>query len=127
MSAIAFNEAEALRYPLFQDDFGEPGDRVMSDKIATAVKRHECCECLGAINPGERQRVHVGKYAGDMRTYRFCQGCCEAMSRVFVDGEDDLDDEDEGENPMEARWAIRTENVRLAELATTTPKDRNEQ
>lgn len=113
MSAIVFNETEALRYPLFQDDFGEPGDRVMSNKIITAAKSHECCECLSAINPGERQRVHVGKYDGDLRTCRFCQGCCEAMSRVFVDGDGD---------PMEARSAIRAGNIRLAEAAAIQPK-----
>jgi len=98
---IPFDEAKALRYPLFQDDFGEPGDRVLSDQITTAAKTHQCVECLSPINKGERHRVHAGIYDGGFRRYRYCEGCCEAMSRVF----------DNDGDPMAARSAIRARNA----------------
>ena len=74
------DESKVLAYPLFQDDFGEPGDRVLYDKIVTAAKDHQCIECLGPIAFGERHRHHVGKYGGEMRHYRYCALCCEAMA-----------------------------------------------
>lgn len=83
MTKVEFNEAEALRYPLFQDDFGAPGDKVLRDTIITARASHTCCECWSAINPGDRYRKHVGKYDGSVKQYGFCSQCCAAMAKVF--------------------------------------------
>lgn len=108
MTAVTFNEAEALRYPLFQDDFGEPGDKVLSDHIVTARKAYKCMECLGPIQPGSRQRVHTGKYSGKVQSYRFCDRCCAAMA-VHFHGQPEA---------IEARWEIRNANIE-AERALT--------
>lgn len=98
MSALtAEQQAGCLAYHLFQDDFGEPGDRVLQDRIGVARKVGPCVECGGAINPGEQQRRHVGVYGGEMRTYRVCCACCIAMAASWTDDNEAL----------EARWALR--------------------
>ena len=96
-----FDEKEALRYPLFADDFGDPSDVVLSDKIVTARSGHICVECLSPITVGARHRVHRGIYDGAVRMYRFCPDCCAAMAAVF-NGQPDA---------MEARWAVRQQAV----------------
>lgn len=103
-----FDEREALRYPLFQDDFGAPGDKVLSDQIITARKAAECHECLEAIDPGTRYRKHVGVYDGQLMAFKFCAGCCAAMAKVF----------NGNHLAMEARWAIRA-----AAFPSPAPKD----
>lgn len=101
---IGFNDKEALRYPLFQDDFGSPDDRVLTDEIRTARKARTCCECLGPIIPGARYRYHAAVYDGALRTYAFCDECCAAMAKVF--NGDWL--------AMDARSAIRLEREAIA-------------
>lgn len=108
MTTVTFNEVEALRYPLFQDDFGEPGDKVLSDHIVTARKTHKCLECLSPIQPGSRQRVHTGKYSGRVWSYHICECCCAAMA-VHFQGQPEA---------IEARWKIRNANIQ-AERAPT--------
>lgn len=98
------DEAAILRYHLFQDDFGEPGDRILSDKMVTARKEHTCSECLSTVHPGMRYRHHVGVYNGDLNHYRFCFDCCGAMAQAF-DGPDDADS-----HPMEKRMDVRRAN-----------------
>lgn len=98
------DEAAVLRYSLFQDDFGEPGDRILSDKMVTARKEHTCSECLSPVHPGKRYRYHVGVYNGDLNHYRFCFDCCAAMAQAF-DVRDDADS-----HPMEKRMDVRRAN-----------------
>lgn len=100
---VDFDEEDALKYPLFQDDFGEPGDRELQDKIVTARKPHKCCECLSEITVGMRYRLHVGIYSSELHRYHFCDACCEAMSRVFDSDDDDCD-------PMQERERVRAKN-----------------
>ena len=95
-----FDEKQALRYPLFQDDFGEQGDRVLTDEIRTTRKQYICCECLSAVHIGTRCRYHAGIYGGRLMAYRFCSECCQAMSLVFNGDED----------AMDSRSEIRAEN-----------------
>ena len=92
-----FDEKEALHYPLFADDFGNPSDVVLSDKIVTARNGHICTECLSLIAVGVRHRVHRGIYDGAVRMYRFCPDCCAAMAAVF-NGKPDA---------MGERWVVR--------------------
>ena len=96
----AFDEREALRYPLFQDDFGAPGDKQLSDQVITARKAATCHECLGPVDVGTRYRKHVGIYDGQLMAFKFCAGCCAAMAKVF--NGDHL--------AMDARSAVRAEN-----------------
>ena len=92
-----YQQARSLIYPLFQSDFGEPGDRVLSDRIVVARKAGACVECLQPIEPGQHARRHVAVYGGDVRTYRYCEPCCAAMALSW---------EDDGQ-ALEARWAMR--------------------
>lgn len=94
-----FSESAALDYPLFADDFGAPGDRILTDEIRTCRKPRTCCECLGPVQAGTRYRYHVAVYDGAMRCYSFCTDCCAAMAINF---------DDDGA-AMEVRWALRAE------------------
>lgn len=98
--AVTFDEREALRYPLFQDDFGAPGDKQLRDEVVTARKAAVCHECLGPITPGSRYRKHVGVYDGQLMAFGFCSGCCAAMVQVF----------NGNHLAMDARSALRAEN-----------------
>ena len=42
-----------------------------------ARKEHRCYECSGKIAPGEKYRRVVGKWNGDLETYRECGLCNE--------------------------------------------------
>jgi hypothetical protein len=98
---VTFNEEHALEWPLFEGDFGAPGDRELSDVIRTARKARTCCECLEPITPGMRYRYHSGIYDGQLRTYTFCDGCCKAMAQTFHGNY----------NAMDARSAVRSVNL----------------
>lgn len=91
-TASSFNEAEALRFALFADDFGEPGDRILSDRIVSARTAHTCNECISPVMPGTRYRKHTGIYGGEIHHYSFCAECCAAMAQVFNGGWDAMDE-----------------------------------
>lgn len=72
-----------LLYPLFSDDFGEPSDYVLADKMVKAAKSHVCSNCYGPIAVGEKHRHHVGLYGGHSPYhYRYCAQCCVAMANM---------------------------------------------
>lgn len=48
-----------------------------------ARKEHQCCECRGAIQPGEHYHKFWGIWGGDMNAYKTCADC-EAL-RTEVD------------------------------------------
>ena len=102
-----FNEAECLQYNPFDGDFGEPGDKVLSDKIVTARKESPCCECLTPIQKGERVRSMSAVFSGDLHSYRWCSACCHAFSLAFSY---DDDEEDEFVAALDARSAVRARN-----------------
>lgn len=92
-------EAACLARGLFDGDFGEPGDLVMSDKFVVAAKPHcGCHNCGGGIAKGERHRAHTGKYGGQVHTYRLCSACCHAFALSWTDNG----------NAMCARFAMRS-------------------
>ena len=41
----------------------------------TARKQHQCCECGGAINAGEKYHSHHGVWDGRGATYKVCNDC----------------------------------------------------
>lgn len=100
-----FNEAECLQYNPFDGDFGEPGDKVLSDKIVTARKESPCCECLTPTQKGERVRSLSAVFGGELRSYRWCSACCQAFSLAFSD------DPDEYEKAIDERNAVRKKNA----------------
>lgn len=101
-----FDESATLLYPLFEGDFGAPGDKVLNDQIATCKKPATCVECLGPIYPGTRYRRHVGVYDGQLRTYKYCADCCAAMARRFASPN--------GWKAMEARSKLRAKRLKEA-------------
>lgn len=90
-----FDEDECLRVDPFAGDFGDPGDRVLRNRIVTARKSGPCQDCAQTIVPGERVRSLAAVFDGDVRSYRWCALCCAAMTA-----------DDDGE-AMEARIGLR--------------------
>ena len=61
------------------------GEVLLSDKIITARKDHECSHCGGVVKSGTRSRTIKEAYDGKIHTYRACQECCTAMALTFED------------------------------------------
>ncbi len=53
----------------------------------TARKQHKCCECRGAIKPGERYHKFVGVWSGEFESFTRCVDC-EAMAEEVNKGRD---------------------------------------
>lgn len=79
------NEEDVLAYNPFDGDFGEPGDRTLVDRMATARKRGPCHLCDGEIVPGERIRRRTDVASGEIMSFRWCAGCCVAMAASWKD------------------------------------------
>lgn len=85
-----FDEEACLDTNPFEGDFGEPGDRVLQDKIVTTRKPAVCGCCRGTTEIGERTRSIKAIFGGQLMSYRFCSECCHAMARSW-------DEDDDGE------------------------------
>ena len=79
-------EQDVLSYYQFQDDFGESSDVRFKDRIVTARHNHTCTYCGGKVEAGSVYRYEVYKFDGDVRTYKSCQYCCDAMVKSWDDG-----------------------------------------
>jgi hypothetical protein len=99
------DEEAVLQYYPFEGDFGDPSDRILRDHICTARKMGPCHLCAQIIQPGERIRSLSAKFDGELRSYRWCNACCEAMAKVH--GESDDDSDAEPFDALEARFALR--------------------
>ncbi|WP_286951485.1 MULTISPECIES: hypothetical protein [Brevundimonas] len=87
------DDEKILGTDLFAGDFGEPGDRTMSNKMVVAAKPHQCGHCKGPIAKGERHRCFVEVFDGEMMTGRCCAECCLAMVRDYDEqGIDHMED-----------------------------------
>lgn len=75
-------EADCRSVNPFEGDFGNPGDRVLKDKFGDARKAGPCNDCAQQIEPGERVRMLSAIFDGDMRSYRWCSLCCQAMAQA---------------------------------------------
>lgn len=71
-----------LMFDPFEGDFGDQGDRVLSDKMVTGRKQHICLHCDGPIQPGERHRSRSEVVDGTMMQHRWCSVCCALMARI---------------------------------------------
>jgi hypothetical protein len=76
-------EKDCLAYDPFAGDDGDL--TVFSDKMAVARKRGPCVICRGEIQPGERVRALRERFDGQVKTFRFCALCCEAMAKSWDD------------------------------------------
>lgn len=68
-----------LFFDPFAGDFGEPGDRTLSNRMVVGRKAHECHHCGGPIAVGERHRHQVEVFDGGIIAARWCAACCSAM------------------------------------------------
>ena len=84
------NDQEILEFDPFEGDFGMPGDKVFTNRMAVARKPGPCSCCGAEIVKGERVRRQVSKFDGELMTHRWCALCCKAMA----DYEEQLCDED---------------------------------
>lgn len=57
-----------------------------AEKIVTARKLHQCYECQGAINKGEKYQRVTGKWEGEFNVYEFCLICSEISTCLSCDG-----------------------------------------
>lgn len=78
----------ALHFNPFEGDFGEPGDRVLSDAMVKARKPYHCSHCGGPVVIGELHRARTDVICGDLMRWRWCALCCEAMVKQMDDGDD---------------------------------------
>lgn len=54
--------------------------RQLSDRVLRAENVDVCEACAGPIVPGEWMRQEVAVRKGEVRTFRYCQACCHAMT-----------------------------------------------
>ena len=69
---VSFDEKACLEANPFEGDFGMPGDRTLRIGIVRARIRHECGQCYGEIQPGERYRNQVEFFEGSVQYYKWC-------------------------------------------------------
>ncbi|WP_445392563.1 hypothetical protein ACUDTH_02890 [Stenotrophomonas pavanii] len=103
------DESLTLMFDPFDGDFGSPGDKVLSDKMVTGRKEHNCSHCSGHIAVGERHRSRVEVVDGSMMSHRWCRNCCSLMARI-VGGRDPESAEDEFEGRIGAHRAKAVAN-----------------
>lgn len=51
-------------------------------RIRKARKQHQCCECLGFIQPGEQYNYHSGIWEGKARSYTVCIECDDLRAEI---------------------------------------------
>ena len=84
-------DRDILNYDPFDGDFGEPSDHIFKDRLVVARKQFQCVHCCGTIFPRQLNRYLVAKIDGQMRTYRWCSTCCDAMAQAEHDGGQSID------------------------------------
>lgn len=84
----AFSENDCLACGPFDGDFGSPDDRILKDKMVTARKVGSCFLCEQEIRPGERIRTMSAVFDGELMYYRWCNACCAAMAKSWLDDGD---------------------------------------
>jgi hypothetical protein len=78
--------AEALKYNPFEGDFGDQGDRELSDKLVKFRKSAVCHVCAQEIALGTIGRSLTMLWQTDgVMDYRYCHECTEAMAKNWTD------------------------------------------
>lgn len=80
-------DRKILNTDLFAGDFGEAGDRTLSNKMVVSRKEHQCGHCKGLITKGERHRCFVEIFDAEMVTGRVCAECCSAIVKDYDEGD----------------------------------------
>lgn len=68
---------------IWVDDYEHP--EFHSSKMVTARKQHICSECHRIIERGERYEKVVGKWSGDLSTYKTCIDCLSVREAFFCE------------------------------------------
>jgi hypothetical protein len=66
-------------------DDGE-GPEFFNQKMQKAKKDYRCCECGKTIPASSIYQYTIGKWDGDMSTYRTCQTCVDVRARHCPNG-----------------------------------------
>lgn len=61
-------------------DYDGPSPEFFHESLPKARKEHRCDECGGKVKPGETYRLIVGKWDGDLNTFKACPDCLELMT-----------------------------------------------
>ncbi|MFZ1875033.1 MAG: hypothetical protein WAU54_19995 [Chania sp.] len=99
---------DALDFDLFAGDFGEPGDRCLSNKIVKCRKAHRCHICEGSTVPGEKALSATYVFSGELHSYYCCTACVDAMAKS-VTCDYDLESDEDPIDPIDARYALGDE------------------
>jgi len=94
-------ESLALQWNLTEGDFGNVGDRELSNKFVKAAKEHRCFHCAGTIIKGERHRSWTMRWVDEdgPATMRVCSDCCATYAEYRRTGDDE---------PLMARYGAST-------------------
>ena len=82
---VKYDEESCLSVNPFEGDFGEPGDKTLSNKIVTLRKSRTCDMCGRSAKVGTRCRVQANVFAGEFKSYTWCEDCCAAMAYSWTD------------------------------------------
>lgn len=82
-----------ISFDPFEGDFGEVGDKTLSDKIVKGRKVHACFHCRKQIIAGELHRSRTDISSGEMLSYRWCYECCVLMAKIETDSGEDGDED----------------------------------
>lgn len=77
---------KALLFNPFQGDFGDVGDRELSDKLVRFRKARECHCCAHNVKPGTQGRALTMLWQSDgVMSYAYCTECTEAQALSWTD------------------------------------------
>lgn len=96
---------KVLEFNPFEGDFGEQGDRVLSDKVVKARKERKCSHCSSLIQKGDYVRSMSAKFDGELMSYAWCSECCDLMHAIVIS--EDSDDEEYDMDVMYRKWNRR--------------------
>lgn len=105
-------DEKILNTDLFAGDFGEPGDRTLSNKMVVAAKEHKCGHCKGPIAKGERHRSFTEIFDGELFNGRLCAECCSACVADY---------DAQGIDYMEARIDLYDPSSAYSQMRASNP------
>lgn len=84
---------KCLTFDPFEGDFGEAGDKTISDAVVKFRKAGPCNQCGKEIAPGSRGRRRTGRVDGMLMSYRWCAKCSQLMADIegAASSEEDFD------------------------------------
>lgn len=84
------NVKDCLSCDPFEGDFGDPGDRVLKDKIVKSRVLYPCDLCGQTIWVGEYARSRTDISGGKLMSFKWCSLCSKAMAKSHYDDGESL-------------------------------------